>query len=158
MFTPGERVHAFTSPLNVLIPAGLSYLTGNQSDDLVLWLFRILSATAQAGAAVLLYQIAKAQSLKSLAVFVLIGLFATNAKIVDFSVNGQEAGLMMLFLAMALHALMVPARRPAIRLGLAWAGLMWTRPDGWLYGGLWWPAVSSCSTPRRPRTGRAQSC
>ena len=136
VFTPGQRVHAFTSPLNVLIPAGLSYATGNNSDTLVLWLFRLVSAVALAVAAVLLYQIAKSQSLKKLAVFVLIGLFATNAKIVDFSINGQETGLMMFFLALTLHSLLVPVRAAPLRLGLAWAGLMWTRPDGWLYAAL----------------------
>jgi hypothetical protein len=135
VFTPGERVHAFTSPLNVLIPAGLSYAMGNQSDDLVLWLYRIITAVAQAGAAVLLYRIAKAQSLKTLAIFVLVGLFATNVKIVDFSINGQEAGFMLFFLALALHSLLAPVRAAGVRLGLAWAGLMWTRPDGWVYAG-----------------------
>ena len=29
VYTVGERVHAFTSPLNVLVPAALSILTGN---------------------------------------------------------------------------------------------------------------------------------
>jgi len=29
VYTVGERVHAFTSPLNVLIPAALSVMTGN---------------------------------------------------------------------------------------------------------------------------------
>ena len=32
VYTVGERVHAFTSPLNVLLPAALSVLTGNTSD------------------------------------------------------------------------------------------------------------------------------
>ncbi len=136
VFTPGERVHAFTSPLNVLIPAGLSYATGNQSDDLVLWLYRIISAAAQAGAAVLLYRIAKSQSMKTLAIFVLVGLFATNVKIVNFTINGQEAGFMMFFLALTLHSLLTPVRAAAARLGFAWAGLMWTRPDGWVYAGI----------------------
>ena len=133
VFTPGERVQAFTSPLNVLIPAGLSYAAGNNSDTLVLWLFRVISAAALAGAAVLLYQIAKAQSFKFLPIFVLIGLFATNIRIVDFSINGQETGLMMFFLALTLRLLMLPVRANAVFLGIAWAGLMWTRPDGCVY-------------------------
>ena len=135
VFTPGERVHAFTSPVNVLLPAVLSYATGNKSDDLVLWLYRIIAAVAQAVAAVLLYKIAKAQSLKTLAIFVLVGLFATNVKIVDFSINGQEAGFMVFFLAWRSFAACA-GPRAAVRLGLAWAGLMWTRPDGWVYGGV----------------------
>ncbi len=121
VFTPGQRVHAFTSPLNVLVPAGLSYALGNQSDELVLWLYRLITITAQAAAAVLLWQIAKAQRLKPLATFVLIGLFATNAKIVNFSVNGQEVGFMMFFLALgaprAVRRRSRPCRSAGHRLG-----------------------------------------
>jgi hypothetical protein len=133
VFTPGERVHAFTSPLNTLLPAGLSYMTGNRSDRLVLWLFRAISAGMLAGAAVLLYRIARAQSLGRGATLTLVGLFATLPGVVDFSINGQEIGLMMFFLALALESLMVPGRRAGLRLGLAWAGLMWTRPDSCVY-------------------------
>ena len=133
VFTPGERVHAFTSPLNTLIPAVLSIATGNSSDRLVLWLFRIISAGAMAGAAVLFYQIAQAQSLCRMATFTWIGLFATLPGIVDFSINGQEIGLMMFFLALALHSLMVPAGNVRWRMAAAWTGLMWTRPDSPVY-------------------------
>ena len=49
VYTVGERVHAFTSPLNVLIPAALSMMTGNTSDALVLWLFRVVSGVLLAG-------------------------------------------------------------------------------------------------------------
>src|SRR5664280_160679 len=63
VYTVGERVHAFTSPLNVLVPAALSILTGNRSDELVLWLFRIVSAAVLAAAAVLLFEIARKSSL-----------------------------------------------------------------------------------------------
>jgi hypothetical protein len=66
---------------------------------------------------------------------ILIGMFAMDAKIIDFSINGQEIGFMMLFLALTLNALMVPSRRTILKLGLAWAGLMWTRPDGFIYAG-----------------------
>lgn len=55
VFTPGERLHTFTSPLGVLLPAALSWLTGNHSDALVFWLFRLLSATALAAGMGLLY-------------------------------------------------------------------------------------------------------
>ena len=54
VYRVGERLHTFTSPLGVLLPAGLSWLTGNRSDDLVLWLFRAVSAGALAGGVVLL--------------------------------------------------------------------------------------------------------
>jgi hypothetical protein len=135
VYTVGERVHAFTSPLNVLLPAALSILTGNNSDELVLWLFRVVSSALLAGAAVLLYESARNNSLSRLATAVLIGMFAFDAKIVDFSINGQEIAFMMFFLALALHALTVRSDWTVLKLGLAGTGLMWTRPDGFIYLG-----------------------
>jgi len=128
-------VHSFTSPLNVLLPAALSILTGNTSDELVLWLFRVVSSALLAGAAVLLFDSARKNSLSGLATAVLIGMFALDAKIVDFSINGQEVAFMMFFLALALHALTVRSDWAVLKLGLAGTGLMWTRPDGFVYLG-----------------------
>jgi hypothetical protein len=68
-------------------------------------------------------------------VAVLVGLFGLDAKIVDFSINGQESAFMMFFLALSLNGLMVRSERRVLKLGLAWAGLMWTRPDGFVYFG-----------------------
>jgi hypothetical protein len=135
VYTVGERVHAFTSPINVLLPAVLRIITGNTSDELVLWLFRIVSCALLATAAVLLFEVARKNSLGLIAVAVLVGLFGLDAKIVDFSINGQESAFMMFFLALTLNALMVRSQRTVLKLGLAWAGLMWTRPDGFVYFG-----------------------
>ena len=107
VYTVGERVHAFTSPLNVLLPAALIVITGNTSDELVLWLFRLVSCALLAGAAVLLFDSARKNSLNWIPTAVLVGMFGLDAKIVDFSINGQEAAFMMFFLALALHALTV---------------------------------------------------
>ncbi len=137
VFTPGERIHTFTSPLGTLIPALLSFATGNSSDALVLWLFRVLSSAALALAAVLLLRLARLMSLRLLVTVFLIGMVALDAKTIDFTINGMETGLMLLFLCLTLNALIEPGRHPAIKLGLAWAGLMWTRPDSFIYiGGL----------------------
>ena len=136
VYTVGERVHAFTSPINVLLPAALSMITGNASDELVLWLFRLVSCTLLAAAAVLLFDIARKNSLSLIPVAVLVGLFGFDAKIVDFSINGQETAFMMFFLALTLNALTVCSRWTVLKLGLAWTGLMWTRPDGFIYFGV----------------------
>ena len=133
VFTPGERVHSFTSPFNTLIPAALSVMTGNHSDELVLWLFRLLSAALLAAAAILLFDIAQKNSLGPLPTALLLGMFALDSKIVDFSINGQEIAFMMFFLALALHALTVQSNWTVLELGLAGGGLMWTRPDGFVY-------------------------
>ncbi|MFZ2640342.1 MAG: hypothetical protein WA117_05080 [Verrucomicrobiia bacterium] len=135
VFTAGQRVHSFTSPLGTLLPAALGFLTGNRSDVLVLWLFRIVSSMALGGAAVLVWKIAAADGMGRLASIALIGLLATDAKTLDYSINGMEAALLVLFLAMVLHAHVVPGPQATLRLGCAWAGLMWTRPDGFVYAG-----------------------
>jgi hypothetical protein len=62
-------------------------------------------------------------------------MFGLDAKIVDFSINGQEAAFMLFFLALTLHALTVRSDWTILKLGLAGAGLMWTRPDGFIYFG-----------------------
>jgi len=134
-FTEGERVHSFTSPLGVLLPALASVLTGNSSDDGALWVFRVMSIGAMAGAGVLLWKIGRATHRRGWVAVLLVGLFATDTKIVDFSTNGMETGILMLFLAWTLFALLLSPKRPALHLGLAWAGLMWTRPDSFVYIG-----------------------
>ena len=135
VYTVGERVHVFTSPLNVLIPAVLGMVTGNRSDELVLWLFRILSCGLLAGAGTMLFQIARRNGFHILSIAVLVGLFGLDAKTVDFSINGQETAFMMIFMALMLQALTVRSRWTVLKLGLAWAGLMWTRPDAFIYFG-----------------------
>ena len=137
VFTPGERIHTFTSPLNVLIPALLSMITGNSSDKLVLWLYRVLCCFALSITAVLLFKIARKSSLGSLPTVLLIGMFGMEAKIISFSLNGQETAFMMLFLALTLYALIASSSSTGMLLGVAWAGLMWTRLDSLVYiGGL----------------------
>jgi hypothetical protein len=135
VFTVGERVHSFTSPLGTLIPALLSYLTGNRSDELVLWLFRAINCSLLGLSAVMLLQMARTLQLRLFPTMLVTGLFTVDAKIIDFSINGQETALMMVFLVATLYCLMVPTQRVSLNLGLAWGGLMWTRPDSFVYIG-----------------------
>jgi hypothetical protein len=132
-FTEGERVHSFTSPLGVLLPAAASLLTGNRSDDGALWIFRIVSLCAYAGAGVVLWRLARVIHGSRLAAGLLVMLFAVDTKIVDFSINGMETGILMLFLAWTLSALITSPAKQSLQLGAAWAGLMWTRPDSCIY-------------------------
>jgi hypothetical protein len=150
VFTPGERLHTFTSPLGVLLPAGLSWLTGNRSDDLVLWLFRFASIAALAAGVVCLLRILFVLQRHRISTLLTVTLIALDAKTVDFSINGMENGFLILFLALALQGLLVPGPRQALRLGVAWAGLMWTRPDGFVYiGALGLGALLFLSTGNR---------
>ncbi len=133
VFTPGERLHTFTSPIGTLLPAGLSWLTGNHSDELVLWLFRFISLAALAGGIVLLLRLMQSLQLRRVSCWLTVALIGFDAKIIDFCINGMETGLLILFLALTVHGLVVAGPRQMWRIGGGWAGLMWTRPDSFIY-------------------------
>ncbi|HXR04670.1 MAG TPA: hypothetical protein VN836_08190 [Verrucomicrobiae bacterium] len=133
VFTPGERIHTFTSPLGVLLPAGLSWLTGNGPEELVLWLFRIVSLAALAAGVAMLFPILKQLIQRPVAIGVTLVLVALDAKTLDFSTNGMETGLLIFFLSLTLHGFFISGPKQILRIGLGWAGLMWTRPDSCVY-------------------------
>ena len=119
VYTPGERLHSFTSPLGVLLPAGFSWLTGNQSDKLALWLFRLTSIAALCAGMVLLYHLLQRLHQHRPATWLTLALLGLDAKLVDFSINGMETGLLFFFLALAIHGLVVPGLRQRWRIGAA---------------------------------------
>ncbi len=155
VYQVGEPVHTFTSPLGVLLPALCFALTGE--DQAALWLFRGLSALALAAAAGLVLRHARDQGWSAAFAWLALCLGVFEAKIVAFSANGMETAVLLLFAALAWHEL---TRLRGLRwawLALAYAGLMWTRPDAcvlaaamtfawWLFGPkkltederLWW--------------------
>ena len=133
VYTPGDRLHSFTSPLGVLLPAAFCWLTGNQSDSLVLWLFRLTSLGALAAGVVLLFKTLQSLRLQRFSCWLTVALIGLDAKTVDFSINGMETGLLIFSLALSIHGLMVPGPRQVFRIGAGWAGLMWTRPDSCVY-------------------------
>lgn len=135
VFNVGERVHSFTSPLGVLLPAVASLLTGNSSDVVALWIFRIMTMAAYAGAGVLLWRLVRGLFGHVYPALFLVLLLATDAKSIDNATNGMESAFVVLFMAWNLWALLRSPRRRALHLGLAWAGLMWSRPDSFIYIG-----------------------
>jgi hypothetical protein len=135
VFTEGQRVHTFTSPLGVLLPAACSLATLNQSDTLAAWLFRLVACSFLGLTAVLLCRLASHAGWGRWATILLIGVFVGDAKTVDYSMNGMETSLLVFFLALTLGALVRPDKDSWKLLGCAWAGLMWTRPDAFIYIG-----------------------
>jgi len=135
VYNPGERVQTFTSPLGTLIPALLSALTFNRSEDLVMWLYRLVNATALGITGIFLLKIARGLDLQRYPTLLLLGLFSTNILIIDFSINGMETAFMMLFLSWYLYLLLVRPKNLVGQLALVFSGLMYTRPDGFIYGG-----------------------
>lgn len=134
VFTPGERVHSFTSPIGVLLPA-LSYLvTGKSSDVGALWLFRGMSFLALAGAAGLIWEtLRRLQPQQPWVAVAAVAWLATDSKTLAFTTGGMETGVLLLFLSWTIWACVTGPRRFAWHLGVSWAGLMWSRPDSCIY-------------------------
>lgn len=132
VFNVGERLHTFTSPLGVLLPALAAWISGTQSDLVALWIYRVISLVALATGCCLI--VACALRLKaSLVPALLAGLWlAVDAKTLDFSTNGMETGIWVAFLAYAIWAQLGGIKHWK-HMGLAWAGLMWTRPDCFIH-------------------------
>lgn len=134
VFTVGQRVHSFTSPLGVLLPAASYLLTGRSSDVAALWIFRLLSLGALGGAAVVMWRTLRQLCPATAApAGFFVTMLAADSKTICFSTSGMETAFLLLFLAWSLHALFLRPPRIALHLGLAWAGLMWTRPDSCVY-------------------------
>lgn len=136
VFNHGDRLHTFTSPLGVLLPALSSVLTFNKSDAAALWLFRLMCIAAFAGATTLLYACLSHLHRNVSAAALAAAFLAVDAKSVDFTINGMETGILLFFVALTLWAQFGACSRRWLWLGIAWGGLMWTRPDGFLYIGL----------------------
>lgn len=133
VFQPGERVHTFTSPLGTLLPALFALGGGDDVAVRALWGLRVVSALAVGGA---VWIAIRAFQRSGLTPFVTTGIgtaLIIDPKIVDFSVNGMETGLVILFVVLSWNALASNAR---VWLGVAGcAGLQWTRPDGFVFFG-----------------------
>jgi hypothetical protein len=133
VYTPGERLHTFTSPLGTLLPAGFSWITANRSDMLALWLFRVVSAGMLGAGLVLVFRTFVALGMNRFSCWLTTALIGFDAKIVDFTINGMETGLLIFFFALTVHGLLVAGPRQLYRIGIGWAGLMWSRPDSCVY-------------------------
>jgi hypothetical protein len=159
VYQVGERVHTFTSPLGVLLPALGLWITG--SDAGALLFFRVLSAAALAGAAILVAAHGRDHRWARGTIWLAVILGVLNAKTVAFAANGMETGLLLLFTALTWREITRPAGPCWPALALGYGGLMWTRPDAcvvaaamtagcWVFGGqgaapetrkTWWREV-----------------
>jgi hypothetical protein len=134
LYNPPDRIHGFTSPLGVLLPA-LCYAVSGSTDYLPgLWIFRVLCILAFAGCGVLvLLTLRRSGETCAGAMTALALLYLTEPRSVVYTTNGMETAFMLLFLSWALY---LHSRAPWdhwLALGICWAGLMWTRPDSPIY-------------------------
>jgi hypothetical protein len=153
VYNLGERVQGFTSPLNTLLPALFAAVL--RSKDFVgpLWGYRIVSlAGLFCGIAAVTGLFTRPGTSPGLRV--MIGaLFPVVAvleiKTTAFAMSGQEAGLMIGFLGTAFALAVLGWTRHWALGGLLWAGLMYTRPDGWAE--ITAVALAALAFPSEPR-------
>lgn len=135
VFYPGQVLMTYTSPLGTLIPSLLKAIFLRQPDDYVLWGYRIICALVLSVTPVFLW---RAFSLARVGIEIISGtlfLFLFNFLIIDNTINGMESAFMVFFMAYLIYALLAGPRGFVPRLVFAMAGLMYTRPDGFVYGG-----------------------
>jgi len=135
VFNPGEKVHTFTSPLGVLVPALCTAIAGSDREESALWLFRLINSACLAAAALLVYHRFEQLKITSAAALLFFGLLLFDGKLIDFSINGMETAMVALFALLVwseLESLTGP--RPSV-LAAGFGGLMWTRPDGFVLAG-----------------------
>lgn len=129
VYQPGERVHSFTSPLGVLLPASFAWAGGDEVA--ALWGLRVVSALALAAAVGLAVRQFRRDELVAWAGGGIALAWALDPKLVDFAINGMETALMVAGVVATWHAFVSGARLWPCALGCAW--LQWTRPDGWVF-------------------------
>ena len=139
VFTVGDRLQTFTSPLQALLPALIAWMTSCRSDELVIWIYRVLGACALGSCGVILWKMSVHSRWPAAATMACIGLFAFDAKTIDFTANGMETPYLLVFLAW--QAYLVVSGGGALWLGVAWAGMMMSRPDAFIQIAAFYAAV-----------------
>jgi hypothetical protein len=131
VFQPGERVHSFTSPIGTLLPALFALGGGENVEIRALWGLRIVSAFALGSALWMAVRTLQRDGLVTFAIAAAGLALVLDPKIVDFSMNGMESGLMVFFVVLTWNAFVSGAKVWPCALGCA--GLQWTRPDGCVF-------------------------
>ncbi|HVU33488.1 MAG TPA: hypothetical protein VHE61_08635 [Opitutaceae bacterium] len=134
VFQPGEHVHTFTSPLGVLLPALCSWVVGGHNDPAAIWLFRVLCSGFLAASMALVLRLTRHLQLGTAGMVATVGLFLLDAKISDFTSDGMETAIVLFFFLWTMLAL-IEERGRMLRLGIGVAGLLWSRPDGFVFAG-----------------------
>jgi hypothetical protein len=131
VYQVGERVHGFTSPLNVGLLALFDRAFGAPESYLpALWAYRIVSIACFAAGGALAGRLLLQAGASRAAVAFLGCAYALQVRGVAFTVNGQEAGFLLAATALGLIAAHEGSGRNWRWMGFAWAALLWSRPDG----------------------------
>jgi len=135
VFTPGEYLMSYTSPLGTLIPAGLKRIFLHLDDDFALWAYRIVSAMILSLVPIFITKALTKLSVDTPIILFTLFLFIFNFLIIDMSINGMEAAFMVFFLAYLCFIIITVPTNLIWHLAICMAGLLYSRPDSFIYGG-----------------------
>ncbi len=135
VYEDGVRVHGFTSPLGTLIPSLCYLISGKSSYVPAIWVYRLLFCIPAfiLSAVYLMKAMSISYACTRIHIFFAAILFLVETKSVIYSVNGMETAFMILFILMAFYYMNKDMRGKWLLSGISWAGIMWTRPDGFLF-------------------------
>lgn len=135
VFNLGERVMTYTSPLGTLIPALIKYLFLHFSDDFTMWTYRVVCSIVLALSAIPIFSIIN--HLKLSRFFYLLGILLLSLSfiIIDNTINGMESAFMVFFECVLIHLIITKPAQYKLKLGIIFACIMFSRPDGFVYAG-----------------------
>ncbi len=136
VFNIGEYTMTYTSPIGTLFPALIKYLFINQSDDFTIWIYRIICAVTLSVTSILLYKIIQQLKYPIFFYYLSLFLFAFNFLIIDNTINGMESAFMVFFEILLIYLLIRHSFKAIWQYALCFAGIMFTRPDGFIYAGI----------------------
>ncbi len=135
VFNIGERVMTYTSPIGTLIPALIKYLLLDYSDDATMWAYRIICSIVLALCSFPLFRIIEFFKLNRLFYFLGILLLSLSFIIIDNTINGMESAFMVFFECYLIYLLITKPQNYPTKLGIIFAFIMFSRPDGFIYAG-----------------------
>lgn len=154
VYNPGERVQGFTSVFNTLIPAFFAWISGAKGFLFPLWSYRVVSLAGLGFGLVSVLSVflrrAEGSRIAGFCALAFPLAAALEIKITAFTMSGQEAGFMTAFLGAGFALAYLGWERHALLGGVLWAGLMYSRPDGFAsIGAVGLTALAFAEGPRR---------
>jgi hypothetical protein len=135
VFNVGENLMTYTSPIGTLLPALIYFIFFKLGDDTTIWFFRICCAFVLSIVPIFISRISDKLKQSLVSKVVIILLFSFSYLIIDNTINGMESAFMVFFIAYFLYVLIGVRSNLDLHLALCFAGIMFTRPDGFIYFG-----------------------
>jgi hypothetical protein len=136
VYNIGEYTMSYTSPIGTLFPAFIKFIFQNQSDELTIWVYRIVCALTLASTSAILFKLMAHVKLPTFFYYLAVFLFGFSFLVVDNTINGMESAFMVFFELYLIYLLVTKPLSETRLFAYCFAGIMFTRPDGFIYAGI----------------------